>query len=46
MCGIIAVLLANPHEMVNQMLFDGLTVLQHRGQGTFILPLLEASYNK
>ncbi|ETW06944.1 amidophosphoribosyltransferase [Aphanomyces invadans] len=32
MCGIIAVLLANKHEHCNQMLYDGLTVLQHRGQ--------------
>jgi len=32
MCGIIGILLANENEFVNQMLFDGLTVLQHRGQ--------------
>lgn len=32
MCGIIGLLLANEEEFVNQMLFDGLTVLQHRGQ--------------
>jgi amidophosphoribosyltransferase len=32
MCGIIGILLANPKEFVNQLLFDGLTVLQHRGQ--------------
>ena len=32
MCGIIGLLLANEEEQVNQMLFDGLTVLQHRGQ--------------
>mmetsp|Transcript_7647 Transcript_7647/g.11971 ORF Transcript_7647/g.11971 Transcript_7647/m.11971 type:complete len:546 (-) Transcript_7647:1957-3594(-) len=32
MCGIIGLLLANRNEHVNQMLFDGLTVLQHRGQ--------------
>jgi hypothetical protein len=35
MCGIIAVLLANKHEHCNQSLYDGLTVLQHRGQGAF-----------
>jgi amidophosphoribosyltransferase len=32
MCGIIGILLANEDEYVNQLLFDGLTVLQHRGQ--------------
>jgi amidophosphoribosyltransferase len=32
MCGIIGLLLADPDQFVNQMLFDGLTVLQHRGQ--------------
>ncbi|GMI46352.1 hypothetical protein TrCOL_g3377 [Triparma columacea] len=32
MCGIIGLLLADADENVNQMLFDGLTVLQHRGQ--------------
>jgi amidophosphoribosyltransferase len=32
MCGIIGLLLANQEEHVNQLLFDGLTVLQHRGQ--------------
>lgn len=34
MCGIIAILLANQNEHCNQGLYDGLTVLQHRGQGT------------
>lgn len=32
MCGILGILLANEDKHVNQMLFDGLTVLQHRGQ--------------
>ncbi|KAI2513757.1 amidophosphoribosyltransferase [Fragilaria crotonensis] len=32
MCGIIGILLSDENEFVNQMLFDGLTVLQHRGQ--------------
>lgn len=32
MCGVIAVLLANVDDHVNQLLYDGLTVLQHRGQ--------------
>lgn len=32
MCGILGLLLANEDEYVNQMIFDGLTVLQHRGQ--------------
>lgn len=36
MCGIIAILLANPHEHCNQGLYDGLTVLQHRGQGACV----------
>mmetsp|Transcript_23608 Transcript_23608/g.26922 ORF Transcript_23608/g.26922 Transcript_23608/m.26922 type:complete len:568 (-) Transcript_23608:1691-3394(-) len=32
MCGILGLLLANEDEFVNQLIFDGLTVLQHRGQ--------------
>ncbi|GKY93772.1 hypothetical protein MPSEU_000344400 [Mayamaea pseudoterrestris] len=32
MCGIIGVLLADKDQFVNQLLYDGLTVLQHRGQ--------------
>jgi amidophosphoribosyltransferase len=32
MCGIIGLLLADDSQHVNQLLFDGLTVLQHRGQ--------------
>mmetsp|Transcript_1611 Transcript_1611/g.2986 ORF Transcript_1611/g.2986 Transcript_1611/m.2986 type:complete len:550 (-) Transcript_1611:1098-2747(-) len=32
MCGIIGLLLADEDAWVNQLLFDGLTVLQHRGQ--------------
>ena len=32
MCGIIALLHSDPAAHVNQALFDGLTVLQHRGQ--------------
>jgi len=32
MCGILGLLLADDDQNVNQMLFDGLTVLQHRGQ--------------
>ncbi|KAI9906932.1 hypothetical protein PsorP6_004089 [Peronosclerospora sorghi] len=32
MCGIIALILANKFEHCNQGLYDGLTVLQHRGQ--------------
>jgi len=32
MCGILGLLLADEDEFVNQQLFDGLTVLQHRGQ--------------
>jgi amidophosphoribosyltransferase len=32
MCGILGLLLANKDEFVNQLIFDGLTVLQHRGQ--------------
>jgi amidophosphoribosyltransferase len=32
MCGIIALLLADEDAWVNQLIFDGLTVLQHRGQ--------------
>mmetsp|Transcript_17005 Transcript_17005/g.39041 ORF Transcript_17005/g.39041 Transcript_17005/m.39041 type:complete len:568 (-) Transcript_17005:1439-3142(-) len=32
MCGIVALLLADENAWVNQLLFDGLTVLQHRGQ--------------
>lgn len=32
MCGILGLLLANEDSWVNQLLFDGMTVLQHRGQ--------------
>jgi len=32
MCGILALLLGDEDSWVNQLLFDGLTVLQHRGQ--------------
>ena len=32
MCGIAAILLADTSGHVNQMLFDALTMLQHRGQ--------------
>lgn len=32
MCGILGLLLADEDAQINQMLFDGLTVLQHRGQ--------------
>lgn len=32
MCGILGLLLADEDAHVNQMLFDGLTVIQHRGQ--------------
>jgi amidophosphoribosyltransferase len=32
MCGIIGLLLADENANVNQSIFDGLTVLQHRGQ--------------
>ncbi|CAB9526805.1 Amidophosphoribosyltransferase, chloroplastic (Fragment) [Seminavis robusta] len=32
MCGIIGLLLADENQFVNQLLVDGLTVLQHRGQ--------------
>eukprot|EP00729_Bicosta_minor_P016767 gene16767-30037_t len=32
MCGLIAVLLADPDARACQLLYDGLTMLQHRGQ--------------
>lgn len=32
MCGILAILLANRDSAVNQELYDGMTMLQHRGQ--------------
>jgi hypothetical protein len=32
MCGVIAVLLADPDAQACQLLYDGLTMLQHRGQ--------------
>jgi hypothetical protein len=31
-CGVVGVILADPNKHVNQMIFDALTVLQHRGQ--------------
>jgi glutamine phosphoribosylpyrophosphate amidotransferase len=37
MCGILAALLGDPDTHVNQLIVDGLTVLQHRGQGEFYL---------
>lgn len=40
MCGIIALMLANQYEHCNQGLLDGLTVLQHRGQGALALTAL------
>jgi len=33
MCGILAALLGDADTHVNQLIVDGLTVLQHRGQG-------------
>ena len=33
MCGIIAILLGDSSKRVNELIYDGLTVLQHRGQG-------------
>ncbi len=33
MCGILAALLGDTDTHVNQLIVDGLTVLQHRGQG-------------
>jgi len=35
MCGIIALLLADKSSHVSQLIFDGLTSLQHRGQGLY-----------
>jgi amidophosphoribosyltransferase len=32
MCGIVAILLADPSAAVNQEIYDALTSLQHRGQ--------------
>jgi amidophosphoribosyltransferase len=32
MCGIVAILLADPSAAVNQEIYDALTALQHRGQ--------------
>jgi hypothetical protein len=31
-CGVVGVILSDPNQHVNQMIFDALTVLQHRGQ--------------
>ena len=36
MCGIIATVLGDSTDNCNQVLLDGLTVLQHRGQGEFM----------
>jgi amidophosphoribosyltransferase len=38
MCGILAILLGDPSTHVSQLLVDGLTVLQHRGQGKSFRP--------
>lgn len=36
MCGIIAMLLADASDHVAPLIVDGLTVLQHRGQGGWV----------
>ena len=42
MCGIIAILLADKAQAVNQEIYDGLTALQHRGQDAAGIVTLDA----
>lgn len=46
MCGILGLLLANEEENINQLLFDGLTVLQHRGQDASGMTTFQSSINR
>jgi glutamine phosphoribosylpyrophosphate amidotransferase len=42
MCGIVGILLADERSHANQLLFDALTALQHRGQGKINVLLMLA----